>query len=81
MSQHDAVLYRELKGRVERLEAVVEALQVDKELRAEISVLRMRLGSLQGQINTLRALHGRTPIEPPPDAPVNPEGEDDAARQ
>jgi hypothetical protein len=81
MSQHDAVLYRELKGRVERLETVIEALQVEKELRAEITTLKMRLGGLQAQINSLRALTGRSPIEPPPDAPASTEAQDDAARQ
>jgi len=76
MSLRDATLFLEVRERVGRQEVMIEALQ------AEIATLRMRLGSLQGQINSLRALTGRIPIpEPPPDAPANAIGEGDAARQ
>jgi hypothetical protein len=68
MSIRDALMFREL---VERVGA----------LQDEIGTLKMRLSSLQGQINSQRALIGRLHPRPPPDAPANSRGDSDAARQ
>jgi cell division protein FtsB len=73
VSQLDAAQFRELLGRVEQLTMAVEAQ------KTAIATLSMRLNSLQGQINSLRA--GRAPSEPLPDAPASTRGDDDAARQ
>jgi len=78
VSSHDVVLFLELKERVGRLETMIEALQASKDLRAEIAMLKMRIGGLQGQLNALR--QGRPPDpETLPDAPANTHGEADAA--
>jgi len=64
MSLRDATQFLEVKERVGRQQVLIEALQ------AEIAQLKLRLGGLQGQINSLRS--GR---------PLLPEVEGDAARQ
>lgn len=64
MSLRDATQFLEVKERVGRQQVLIEALQ------AEIAQLKLRLGGLQGQINSLRS--GRPPL---------PEVEGDAARQ
>ena len=71
LSYSDVNHLTDLVRRVARLEETVEALQRGRDLTTEISALKMRLGSLQSQINGLRRGGGDSPSDyNPPETAV-----------